>query len=144
MWVSKIWRLIDLKHNRLIGQLVSVFANGLGSQGSIPGRVIPKTFKKWYLIPLCLTLSITRYVSRVKWRNAGKGVAPSPTLLKREPLGHPRLWSPTLLTYIYIYTNMRLLYIDLRPGQTCHSKVMHRKEVTHSDGSYEKKSRRQA
>ena len=37
-----------------------------------------------------------------------------------------------------------LLYIDLRPGQTCHSKVMHRKEVTHSDDSYEKKSRRQA
>ena len=29
-------------------------------------------------------------------------------------------------------------YIDLRPGQTCHSKVMHRKEVVHSDGSYEK------
>ena len=37
-----------------------------------------------------------------------------------------------------------MLYIDLRPGQTCHSKVMHRKEVTHSDGSYEKKSRRRA
>ena len=37
-----------------------------------------------------------------------------------------------------------LLYIDLRPSQTCHSKVMHRKEVTHSDGSYEKKSRRWA
>ena len=37
---------------------------------------------------------------------------------------------------------MNVLYIDLRPGQTCHSKVMHRKEVTHSDGSYEKKSRR--
>ena len=35
-----------------------------------------------------------------------------------------------------------MLYIDLRPGQTCHSKVMHRKEVTHSNGSYEKKSRR--
>ena len=35
-----------------------------------------------------------------------------------------------------------LLYIDLRPGQTCHSKVMHRKELTYSDGSYEKKSRR--
>ena len=38
----------------------------------------------------------------------------------------------------------QLLYIDLRPGQTCHSKGMHRKEVTHSDGSYEKKSRRRA
>ena len=36
------------------------------------------------------------------------------------------------------------MYIDLRPGQTCHSKVMHRKEVTHSDGSYEKKSRSRA
>ena len=38
--------------------------------------------------------------------------------------------------------SLRLLYIDRRPGQTCHSKVMLRKEVTHSDGSYEKKSRR--
>ena len=37
-----------------------------------------------------------------------------------------------------------MLYIDIRSGQTCHSKVMHRKEVTHSDGSYEKKSRRRA
>ena len=37
---------------------------------------------------------------------------------------------------------VQLLYIDLRPGQTCHSKVMHRKEMTHSDDSYEKKSRR--
>ena len=35
--------------------------------------------KKWYLIPPCLTLSIIRYVSRVKWSNPGKGVAPSPT-----------------------------------------------------------------
>ena len=36
--------------------------------------------KKWYLIPPCLTLSNVRYVSRVKWSNPGKGVAPSPTL----------------------------------------------------------------
>ena len=34
-----------------------------------------------------------------------------------------------------------MLYFDLRPGQTCHSKVMHRKEVTHSNGSYGRKSR---
>ena len=38
-----------------------------------------KLFKKWYLIPPCLTLSIIRYVSRVKWSNPGKGVAPFPT-----------------------------------------------------------------
>ena len=34
-----------------------------------------------------------------------------------------------------------LLYFDLRPGQKCHSKVMHRTEVTHANGSYERKSR---
>ena len=35
--------------------------------------------KKWHLIPPCLTLSNIRYVSKIKWRNPGKGVAPSPT-----------------------------------------------------------------
>ena len=35
--------------------------------------------KKWYLMPPCLTLSNIRYVSRVKWSNPGKGVAPFPT-----------------------------------------------------------------
>ena len=65
--------------NRLIGLVGRVFANDLGDLGSILGHVIPKTFKKWYLIPPCLTLSIIRYVSRVKWSNPGKGVTPSPT-----------------------------------------------------------------
>ena len=31
------------------------------------------------LRPPCLTLSILSYISRVKWSNPGKGVAPSPT-----------------------------------------------------------------
>ena len=35
--------------------------------------------KKWYLMPPCLGHSIIRYVSRVKWSNQGKEVAPSPT-----------------------------------------------------------------
>ena len=33
-----------------------------------------------------------------------------------------------------------MLYFGLRPAQKCHFKVMHRKEVTHSNGSYERKS----
>ena len=33
--------------------------------------------------------------------------------------------------------------LTFRPGLKCHSKVMHRKEVTHSNGSYESKSRGQ-
>ena len=32
--------------------------------------------KKWYLIPPCLTLSVIRYVSMVKWNNQGEGVVP--------------------------------------------------------------------
>ena len=32
------------------------------------------------MIPTCLTLSYIRYMSRVKWSNPGKGVAPSPTV----------------------------------------------------------------
>ena len=60
--------------NRLIGLVGRVFANGPGDRGSIPGE---KTFKM--VLESSLTLSITRYVSRVKWRNPGKGLAPSPT-----------------------------------------------------------------
>ena len=32
-------------HNRFIGQIIRVFANGPGDRGSITGRVIPKTQK---------------------------------------------------------------------------------------------------
>ena len=39
--------------------MVRAFANGSGDRGSILGRVIPKT-EKWYLMPLCSTLSIIR------------------------------------------------------------------------------------
>ena len=61
-----------------VGMMVRVFANGPVDLGSIPGRVTP-TFQKWYLMPPCLTLSITREGSMVKWSNPRKGVAPSPT-----------------------------------------------------------------
>ena len=99
-WFFCIWCIVLY---RTIGLAVSVFANRPGDLGSIPGRVIPKT-QKWYLMPPCLTLSIIRYGSRVKWSNPGKGVAPSPThwcskLSKREPSGHPRLWSLLYFTY---------------------------------------------
>ena len=60
--------------NRVIGLMSRVFANGPGDQGSILGQVIPKT-QKWYLKPPCLTLSIIRHGSRIKWSNPGKGVA---------------------------------------------------------------------
>ena len=37
-----------------------VFTNGPGDWGSIPGQVIAKTKKKWYLNPPCLALSTKR------------------------------------------------------------------------------------
>ena len=76
-WISRLACLLS-HYNRLISLVCRVFANGAGYLGSIPGRVIPKT-QKWYLIPPCLTPSNIRYVSRVKWNNQRKGVAPSPT-----------------------------------------------------------------
>ena len=61
--------------DRDIGLMSRVFAICSGDWSSIPGRVIPKTKKKLYLMPPCSTLSIVR----VKWSNLGNGVAPSPT-----------------------------------------------------------------
>ena len=49
-----------------------------GRPGFNPMSSHTKDFKKWYLIPPCLTLSNISYVSRVKWSIPGKGVAPSP------------------------------------------------------------------
>ena len=54
--------------------------------------------KRLYLMPPCLTLCIIRYISRVRWRNPGKGVALSPTTRSlRVTLDYSQL------TYIYIY-----------------------------------------
>ena len=36
--------------------------------------------------------------------------------------------------FMKFYKQQLLLYIDLRPSETCHYKVMHRMEVTHSNG----------
>ena len=77
LMIKTTWNRVILL-NRLIAQVGRVFANGPGDLGSIPGRVIPKTLK-WYLMPPCLTLSNTRYVSRVRWSNPRKGVELSPT-----------------------------------------------------------------
>ena len=48
-------------------------------------------FLKWYSVPPCLTLSNIRYVSRVKWSNPKKRVAPSP------PLRCSSYWKGSLL-----------------------------------------------
>ena len=57
---------------------------------------------------------------------------------------HSSSWYAYMNIYVknsLTYAEMTLLYFGLRPGQKYHAKVMHRKEVTHSNGSYERKSR---
>ena len=71
-----------------------------------------QSLRKLYLMPPCLTLSIIRYISRVKWSNPGKGVAPSPTPWCSS-YWKGSLWVTLnyshqiyLLTYIYIYNSL--------------------------------------
>ena len=65
--------------NQPIGLVVE--CSPMGRKTGVQSQVESyQRLKKWYLIPPGLTLSIIRYVSRVKWSNLGKGVAPSPTL----------------------------------------------------------------
>ena len=89
---------------RGIGLMSRVFANGPGDQGSVPGRVIPKT-QKTVLDTICLTLSTIIQGSRVKRSNPGKGVAPSPTLRCSS------YWKGSLrvaldyVRHLYLFTN---------------------------------------
>ena len=58
--------------------MVRVFFNGLGDQGLIPGRVIPKTEK--VLKASLLNTQDYKVEIKGKWNNPEKGVAPSPSL----------------------------------------------------------------
>ena len=62
----------------LIGLVGRVFTTDLGDLCSIPGRVIPKTLKM-VLDASLLSTQQYKVLSRVKWNNLGKGVAPPPT-----------------------------------------------------------------
>ena len=78
-------------------------------------------------MPPCLTLSIIRYGSRVKWSNPGKGVAPSPWCSSyrkgnlRVTLDYGR---QLYLFYIHIYICLFIylfnrMGIYLRPRVSC-------------------------
>ena len=59
-----------------IGLVDRVFANGPVDQGSISGWVIPKTQKNMVLDTALLNTQYYKVLSRVKWNNPGRGVAP--------------------------------------------------------------------
>ena len=100
---------------------VRVFANGLRERGLIPVRVISKT---QIMVLDASLLSIINYVSRVKWSNPGKGVAPSSihrcsSYLKGKlgvTLEYDRLLEFTNI-YIYIYILTNLLSTSIHGGK---------------------------
>ena len=104
-WCHKV-NLHQYIYNRPISIMVRVMARDTGVQSWVESY---QRLKKWYLMLPCLTLSILRCKSRLKWGNTGKEVAPSPTTSwcssyrKGKPSGHPRLRSPFDLLYLYIY-----------------------------------------
>ena len=81
----------------------------IARETGVQNQVILKT-QKWYLMPPCLTLSIIRYGSRVKWSNPGKGAAPSPTSCCSSywkwSLRVAHDYGRQLYIYIYIYIYM--------------------------------------
>ena len=62
---------------------------------------------KWYLIPLSLTLSNIRYVSRVKWSNLGKGVVPSPISWWCS------YWKGSLLVVLHYFSQLYIYLISV-------------------------------
>ena len=72
-WFDGILFFIDLLSERLE---CSPMTQETGVQSQVQSY---QRLKKWYLMSPCLTLSIIRYGSRVKWSNPGNGVVPPPT-----------------------------------------------------------------
>ena len=121
IWLKKLWLIRNIHHphltnifqiqislsyvhDKIKSKLPVHWSRGTWVQSQVASY--QKLFK-WCLIPPCLTLSNIRYVSRVKWNDPEKGVAPSPT---------PRCssyWKGSLLVALD-YGRQILLYCLLR------------------------------
>ena len=109
-WVTA-WGIpgaVSIKKTRLIGLVGRVFTNGLGDLVSIPGCVMPKTFKMVLDISLLNTqqykVCIKGKVEKSRERSSTLPYTLVLLLLKREPSGHPRLRLPA-----YLLASMLLL-----------------------------------
>ena len=92
---------VNLELNVFWAVIGRVFANDPEDRGSIADRAIRKS-QKWFLIPICLTLSIISYVSRVKLSNPRKGVAP-PLHIGVIAIGRVSFGSPSTTVADFTY-----------------------------------------
>ena len=89
--------------NRLIGLVDRVFSNGPGDQGSIPGRIIPKTLK---MVLDTSLLNTQQYKVRIKGK-VEQSRERSSTLLGVVPIEKGAFWSPsTNGRQLYFYINI--------------------------------------
>ena len=96
-----------------------VFANGLGDQGSIPGRVIPKTLK---IVLDTSLLNTQQYKVRIEGK-VGQSRERSSTLLYTYIATEKgAFWSPSTtvanFTYYFLYLHISWL-IDYNSFSTC-------------------------
>ena len=98
-----------LSHHAGIGLAVSV-RQWPRRPGFNPRSSHTKDSKKWYLMPPCLTLSIIRYGSRVKWSNPGKELRPPLHLgvvaIEKGAFGSP---STMVANFTYFTSSLPLL-----------------------------------
>ena len=112
-----------------IGLLSRVFANGPGDQGSIAGGVIPKTQK---MVLDAALLDTQHYKVRIKGklkqsreRSSALSYTSCSSYWKGEPLDHPWLRLPNLLTYNGLSVSQwsRRLGLNLRSSYIKDSKI---------------------
>ena len=109
-----IMLVVSYGTHQLIGLVNRVFPNGPEDQCSIPGRFIPNTLKMVLDTSLLNTqhykLCIKGKVEQSSKRSSTLSYTSVWYLLKWEPLGRPRLRSPT---YFYFYgTQIQQIYKD--------------------------------
>ena len=79
---------------QLLAIINSLFCSPMGRETGVQSQVESyQRLKKRYLMPPCLTLSIIRYASKVKWSNPGNGLHPplhlSVVAIERGVFGSP-------------------------------------------------------
>ena len=78
-WTGNLWVTLDYFTTEPLAKWVE--CSPMVRETEVQSQVDPcQRLKKSYLMPPCLTFSIIRWWSRVKWCNPGNGVAPCPPL----------------------------------------------------------------
>ena len=119
---STIFKVFNMLQPRIVPRCPGLLVN---QETWVQSKVAAyQRFLKWYLIIPCLTFSNIRYISGVKWKNPGKGVAPSPP--------HTHTYETICANYLLFIknsvTSSLVKWVECLPGRPgsnprlCHTK----------------------